>query len=199
MLLKARGVMAIALMMLVLGIAASTAIFTLVNAVLLRPVPGVREPERLVRFVRLQSGDESTNFGYPDYLDFRDRSRAFSGVICQGQAALSITHDISERVSGVVVSGNYFQVLGVQAALGRLLTPDDDRTAGAHPLAVISHAFWRRAFGSNPSVIGRRLKLNGSSFTIIGVAPEEFLRDSYRRSHRRMRDVQLGNPCVCWI
>ncbi|HEY3246276.1 MAG TPA: ABC transporter permease, partial [Phycisphaerae bacterium] len=187
MLARSRGTSIIALIILALGIGANTAIFSLVNAVLLRPVPGVQEPEQLVRFMRLQSRRQLYSFGYPDYADYRDQSRMLAGVIAEGQAPLSFALGNTQRVAGSVVTGNYFSMLGVRPAAGRLFTPDDDRTPGGHWVAVISHGLWQRAFGAEPAAIGQKVLLNGHTFTIIGVAEEEF------------HGLTLGDKIDAWL
>src|SRR5436853_7242841 len=160
----------LAVLALALGIGANTAILSLVNAVLLRPLPGIEAPDQLVAFERLQGGTNYYNFGYPDYLDYRDQSQSFAGLAAHVGTPLSFAGDTTERVRGDVVTGNYFSVLGAKPALGRLLQPEDDQAVGASPVAVISHGLWRRAFGSDPSVVGQTIKLNGHDFTIVGVA-----------------------------
>jgi len=187
MLARARGTSAVAILLLALGIGANTAIFSLVNAVLLRPIPGVHEPDRLVRFMRLQSGREFFSFGYPDYVDYRDRNRMLAGVIAEGQAPLSFAGSTTQRIAGSVVTGNYFSVLGVSPAAGRLFTEEDDRTPGGHWVVVISHGLWRGAFGADSSAVGNRIQLNGHSFTIIGVADETF------------RSLTFGESIDAWI
>jgi predicted permease len=165
---------ALAVLALAAGIGANTAIFSLINAVLLRPPAGIEAPDQLVAFERLQDGTSYDSFSYPDYRDFRDRSQSFSGLAAHVGTPLSFAGHTTERLRGDVVTGNYFSVLGAQPALGRLLQPEDDQNVGAHPVAVISHGFWRRAFGSDPSVVGQAIKLNGNDFTVVGVAGEGF-------------------------
>jgi predicted permease len=165
---------ALAVLALALGIGANTAIFSLVNAVLLRPLPGVQDPSQLVSFERLQRGRNYYNFAYPDYLDYRDQSRSFTGLAAHVATPLSFTASTTERLRGDLVTGNYFHLLGVKPALGRLLQPDDDVTVGAHPVAVVSYGLWQRAFGSDPNIVGQSIKLNGHDFTVVGVASRDF-------------------------
>jgi predicted permease len=174
LLIKSPAFTALAMLALALGIGANTAIFSLVNAVLLRPLPGVEAADQLVAFERLQGGRNYDSFGYPDYLDYRDQSQSFAGLAAHVGTPLSFTGSTTERVRGDVVTGNYFAVLGAKPALGRLLQPDDDEAVGAHPVAVISHGLWQRAFGSDPSIVGQSINLNGYNFTIVGVAAKEF-------------------------
>ena len=159
---------------LALGIGANTAIFSIVSAVLLQEPP-VQDPDRLVE---LYSGDEDFLYGpsaYPDYVDFRDQNEVFSGLIAHSTVPLSYTADErTEPILGEIVSGDYFQVLGIRAAHGRTLLPEDDVTPGAHPVAVLNHGFWQRRFTADPQMVGKTVKLNGHQFTVVGIAPEEF-------------------------
>jgi len=174
MLLKKPGFALAAVITLALGIGANTAIFSLVNATLLRQLP-VMEPENLVYVFSGNPGAPYNNSSYPDYVDFRDQNQVFSGFACWGGIAASLGDDRqTDLVTGLIVSGNYFSVLGVRAALGRTLTHEDDQKPGSHPVAVISHGLWQRRFGGEAQIVGRQIKLNGQSFTIIGVLPEEF-------------------------
>ena len=174
MMLTSPGLTAVAVASLALGIGANTAIFSFVNAVLLRPLP-VAEPERLVY---LFGGTERHPYGvtaYPDYVDYRDQSGVFEGLATYSGISLSFTGgERTELVSGSIVSGNYFDVLGVKAALGRTFLPEEDQTPGARPVAVLSHGWWQRRFGGDPQIVGRQLTLNGQSFTVVGVAAAGF-------------------------
>jgi len=155
------------------GIAANTAVFSLIDAVLLRPMPGVKDPSALAVFERWQAGQFLGNMGYPDYRDYRDRLRSFSGVAAEAGARVSLAKGVaSERVAVALVSGNYFAVLGAIPAAGRLLTDADESEAGP-AIAVIRHAFWERAFGGDPRVVGSAIHLNGHAITVVGVAPRE--------------------------
>jgi predicted permease len=161
---------------LALGIGANAAMFSLTDRVLLQRLP-VANPDQLAVLVTRSpsdsEGDES--FSYPMYQDFRDRNDVFSGVIARGGAQMNVSYgDQTSRVSAELVSGNYFEVLGVRPVAGRLLTQDDDRNPGAHPVAVISYAFWERRFGKDRSIIGKTVLANEHAVTILGVAPPEF-------------------------
>ncbi|HKP86135.1 MAG TPA: ABC transporter permease [Blastocatellia bacterium] len=171
---KTPGITALAVLALALGIGANTAIFSLVNAVLLRPLPGVEAPDRLVQFERLQGGKIQYNFGYPDYLDYKEQGESLTGVAAHCATPMSFAGAATERIRGDLVTGNYFTTLGAKAALGRLLLPSDDVTAGAHAVAVISYGFWQRGFGSDPDIVGGTVSLNGHNFTIVGVAAKDF-------------------------
>ncbi|MGH9843323.1 MAG: ABC transporter permease, partial [Blastocatellia bacterium] len=175
MLVKNPGFTLIAVLTLALGIGANSTIFSLVNALLLRPLP-IERPEQLAAV--FTSDYSSGDFGassYPDYVDFRDRNEAFSGLVAYQPRPFSLSVEgVNERAFGEVVSGNYFSVLGVKPVLGRGFLPEEDRTPGAHPVVVISHKLWQRRFGGDPAIIGRGLKLNGHPFTIVGVAAQGY-------------------------
>ena len=174
-LLKSPGFTLVAVASLALGIGANTAIFSLVNTVLLRPLP-VARPERLVSVSVLGKDDSMLAFSYPSYKDFRDRGGdVLSGLFAERLSPMSLSRGGSnERVWGYLVTGNYFEVLGVAAAQGRTFTPEEDRAALSSPVAVISHACWQRRFGADPSVVGRDVLLNGRTFRVVGVMPEGF-------------------------
>ena len=164
---------------LALGIGVNVAIFGLVDAVLFRRLP-VERPEELVRVFAATQGPARGRFGssYPVYLEYRDQASAFSGLAAfsgGGQFNLSTGDAQAERVSGATVTGNYFQVLGVRALVGRTLLPEDDRAKGAGASVVISERLWRRRFGASPAAIGAPVTLNATPFTIVGVAPRGFI------------------------
>ena len=165
----------IAILTLGLGIGANTAIFTLINAVMLRSLP-VKDPEQLVFFSRSNiEGNDWSSFPYPFYREVRDQNTVFAGVICQSGMAPSLSmNGSSERVTGELVSGNFFEVLGIKPYIGRLFTSDDDRAPRAHPVVVLSYGFWKRRFGSDPSVVGTTIRLNTTPMTVIGVSAPGF-------------------------
>jgi predicted permease len=173
--LKRPGFTAIAIVTLALGIGANTAIFSLVNTVLLRPLP-VSEPEQLTEvYGTLHKGADYTIQSYLNYKDYRDRNDVFSGLIAYRFAPLSVSHDgRNERLWGYLVSGNYFEVLGIQPARGRWFAPEEDKTPGTHPVAVITYACWEKRFASDPNIVGHAISLNGHVFTVVGVAPRGF-------------------------
>jgi len=167
---------------LALGIGANTAIFSLTDQVLLRQLP-VRSPEQLVILDGPGAFQGRTfnngTFSYPMYRDFRDQNTVFDGVIARFGTPLTMSSQgQSERVSGELVTGNYFDVLGVRAAIGRTFTPDDDRTPGGHSIAMLSHNYWTRRFAGNPGVLNQTITLNGLPMTIVGVAPPAFTASS---------------------
>jgi predicted permease len=189
MLRKNPAFTAVAVLTLALGIGANTAIFSLENAVMLKMLP-VRNPGELVvvgdptEVHSHRMGDPGVKvFSYPLYRDFRDGSSVFSGMLASGEAhRLRVTGDaigeISGNTTGVLVSGNYFSVLGVNTLYGRVITPDDDSGPGAHPVAVVSYAFWKNKLGENRNVVGQTLRINNYPFTVIGVAPPGFYGDT---------------------
>jgi predicted permease len=165
-----------------LAIGANTALFSIMDQLLLRRLP-VRAPDELVVLdapgyttgsIAMFSGF-SRPISYPMYRDLRDGCSGFAGVLARVPASVNLTRgEATERVSAELASGNYFEVLGVEPALGRLLGPEDDRLRLGHPVVVLSHAFWTRAFGADPGVPGRGVRINGHDFTVLGVAARGF-------------------------
>ena len=161
---------------LALAIAVNTAIFTLVNAVLLRPLP-VAEPERLLEV--FTSGDaalEQSTSSWLDFVDLRRQATCYEGLAAHSlmMAALAGESGGSQLVIGELVTADYFDVLGVRPALGRGFLPEENRSEGSHPVAVLGHAMWRERFGASPDAVGATLRLNGTTYTVVGVAPEGF-------------------------
>ncbi len=182
MLVKNPGFTLVAVLTLALGIGANTAIFSLTDQVLLRQLP-VRNPDRLVivRGVGFKTGhvssdmDDSTSFSYPEYKDIRDQAPAFSGLLARFGTSLNVAaNGETERGAGELVSGNYFEVLGVNPALGRVLSPADDTAPGANPVAVLSYGYWTRRFGKDPEILNKPVTVNGTSLTIVGVVQAGF-------------------------
>lgn len=153
---------------LALAIAANTAVFSVISAIFLRPLPGIADPGRLVSLYRIQNAQTFDDMGYPDYRDYRDRNQTLRGLAAHSPLPLSFTHESPERLIGDLVTGNYFDVLGVRPAAGRLLVEDDDSAV------VISHGLWQRKFGGSQGVIGAKIEVNGYPFTIAGVAANGF-------------------------
>jgi predicted permease len=166
---------AAAVLSIALGIGVNTAIFSLVNAVLLRLLP-VEDPESLVILARSDDKTQlGSSFPYPFYRQLQDSAGALDGVICRaGMSANVEAGGAAERVSGELVSGNYFELLGVRPHMGRLFVSDDNRVPGGHPLVVLSYGYWQRRFGGNPLVIGQTIRVNTHPLTIIGVSPPGF-------------------------
>jgi macrolide transport system ATP-binding/permease protein len=175
-LLKHPGFTALAILSMALGIGANSAIFSLVDTVLLRPLP-VRDPEQLIAVDgQLHNGTEFTLQSYLNYKDYRDRNTVFSGLFAYRFVVASLSHNgVNERVWGFDVSGNYFDVLGVTPALGRSFLAEEDQTPGSHPLVVLSYACWQKRFAGDASIIGQKILLNTHPFTVIGVAPKGFV------------------------
>jgi putative ABC transport system permease protein len=185
---KSPGFTAVAALSLALGIGANTAIFSLVDAVLLKMLP-VKSPEQLVAIESLdQRGERNKIFSYPIFERIRDRSQVFTGVL----AAEDDTNRVEtvgpepggrmEQAEVQLVSGEYFQVLGVNAVAGRLLTAADNQKPGAHPVVALSYGFWQRRFAGDVSVIGQNIRLKGQPFTIIGVTQPGFFGESVGRA-----------------
>jgi len=169
---------AVALLSLAFGIGANTAIFTLVDQVLLRLLP-VKDPQQLVllwgRGHHYGSNNGRYRLSYPMYEDFSRNNQVFSGMFARWGSSMSVSADgKTESVDGELVSGTYFPVLGVGAALGRVFTPQDDQTPGGHPLAVISYRYWVSRFARDPNVVGKKILVNGYPLTIIGVSQAGF-------------------------
>jgi len=180
---KYPGFTTIAVLTLAVGIGANAAIFSLVDQVLLKQLP-VSEPDRLVqlKFVGSDSGhtdsyggDDKLYFSYPMYRDLRDHNTVFSGMLAMFPKEVGLQwKNSSSLVKSELVSGNYFSVLGVKPALGRLLLPDDSATRGASPVAVLSYRYWTQHFASDPAVINQAVRINGNPFTIVGVVQPGF-------------------------
>ncbi|MGO9636372.1 MAG: ABC transporter permease, partial [Terracidiphilus sp.] len=172
-----------AVLTLALGIGANTAIFTLFDQVLLRMLP-VERPRELVRFewsgdfsgsASSFGGDMHNYFSYPMYKDLRDQNQVFAGMLAADKAYVGVSwRNQAEDKDAEVVTGNYFQLLGLKPALGRLLTPQDDTAKNANPLLVLSYDYWKTRFAASHDVVGQTVLINGHAFTILGVAPENF-------------------------
>src|SRR2546428_5890072 len=180
---KSRGFAAVAVLTLALGIGANTAVYSLTDQILLRALP-VRRPSELVilRMPGPKSGrvesdidDGAQSFSYPFYKDLRDSPTCFSGLLARYPIPLSVAgQGQTERAAGELVSGNYFEVLGVRPALGRLLTPEDDAAPGGSAVAVLSHGYWTRRFGAGSTVLNQSFVVNGHTLTVVGVAAAPF-------------------------
>ena len=170
------GFTAAAIVTLALGIGANTTIFSLVNAVVFRPF-GVERQNELVSFNMRTSKAQFPTLSYPDYKDYRDRNTVLSGLAMYRFVAVNLSRGGAKnlRLWGYEVSGNYFDMLGVQAIRGRVLHPDDDVKRGGHPLAVISYSCWQSRFGGDPDIAGKKVKIGGLDYTIVGVTPPAFI------------------------
>lgn len=190
---KNPGFAAVAILPLAIGIGANTAIFTLVDQIVLRLLP-VQNPRELVQ-LRVDGvrpggnwGDGRHTFPYPTYLALRDRNAVFSGLAGQRVESVSLSgEDRSETITVAMVTGNYFQVFGVQPHRGRTLTPDDDRTLNGHPVAVLQYDFWQTQYQGRPEIIGDTIRLNGTPFTVAGIASPGF------------EGTDVGFPTKVWV
>ena len=182
MLAKNPGFTAIVVLTLALGIGANTAIFSLMNQILLRQLP-VQNPNELVVLHApgpvtghvSDDGDETESFSYPMYKALRENSATVCNMLGQYTFSASISsHGQTEHGSGQLVSGNYFEALGVPPAIGRVFSLDDDRVPGGHPVLVLSHAYWKRHFGGDGSILNKSLLINNVEMTVVGVARAGF-------------------------
>jgi predicted permease len=168
----------VAVLSLALGIGANTAVFTLLDQVLLHQLP-VPNPQQLAQ-LRERGEHYGSNTGvnslsYPIYTDFRDQNQVFSGMLCRHQRPVSMSFEgQNERAVGELVSGNYFSVLSVRPAAGRLFTSNEDRTSGGAPLAVLGYGYWQTRLAGDPSVIGKQILVNDHKLTVVGVAEKGF-------------------------
>jgi putative ABC transport system permease protein len=174
-LLRQPGFTLVAVCSLAIGIGLNTTIFSVVNAVLLKKMP-VSEPERLVELYSSPSDEMPyLTTSYPDYVDLRDGADVFEGLAAHAMARGILYHDgKSELLMGEVVTANYFDVLGVTPRLGRSFLPQEDEVEGANPVALLSDSLWRSHFGSDPSVIGKTIRVSSIEYTVVGVVPETF-------------------------
>jgi predicted permease len=184
---------AVAVLSLALGIGANTAMFGLVDQVLLRYLP-VKDPKELVQLQLTggrfgsNSGDGVGTFSHPLYMAFRDRNTVFSGLSGQVIVQASLVDDDRNEVVGVgLVAGNFFDVLGVRPQVGRLLNAEDDRVRNGSPVAVLQHDFWRNRFAADPGIVGRTIRLNGHPFTVAGVGAAGF------------EGTDIGLPTNLWV
>jgi predicted permease len=180
-LLKHRNFTVAALLTLALGIGINTSIFTLLYSVAFRPLP-VKDPDRVVNVYQILDGEYSRQvegnvalLSYPEYLNYRDRVAGLSGLAASADVKLYLGGGNLERINGLMVTDNYFSLLGGGSSLGRTFIDKECQTPGQCPVAVLSHSFWQRRFGSDQSVVGTSLTLNRQRFTVIGVAARDFL------------------------
>ena len=174
-LVRSPGFTAVAIASLAIGIGFNTALFSIIDALLLRPLP-IERPDRVVDvYTRGSDGDTYATSSYPDFLDFRAQNQVFTGMLGYSPAIAAVkTSDQSRMALGEVVTGNYFELLGVRAAVGRTLQPQDD-VAGAPRVVVLSHRTWTKEYGGTPDALGRTIRLRGQVYTIVGVTPREFI------------------------
>jgi predicted permease len=176
MMARNKGISAVAIITLSLGIGTSATVFTWVNAVLLQPLSGVADPGRLATLESVTPGGDIVTTSYPDFIDFRDQLKLFDGVAVTRPNAFTIgMEDHAERVWGELVSGNFFSVVGVKAEAGRVFLPSEFADApGKFPIVVISDRYWRSHFNADPSIVGKTLRVNQHQLTIVGVAAPDF-------------------------
>src|SRR5262245_20835813 len=173
MLLRSPGFTLIAVITLALGIGANTAIFSLVNSILLRQLP-FRQPEQLVWVASRRPDSGKRPFNLPDFIDYRDQNRSLDGIAAFANWSATLTdRGDPERLQGLRISANAFEMLGVGAEVGRVLLPADD-TPGRERVVVVGHGLWRRRFGSDPHLVGQTLSLNGAGYTVVGILPPQF-------------------------
>jgi putative ABC transport system permease protein len=180
MLRKNPGFTLVAALTLALGIGVNTALFTIFNAVALRPLP-VKDPDRVVKVYRRDLGyrdrevsGSSSMLSYPEYIGYRDNNQVFSGLAAYADTSLTLGGAEAEAINGLLVTENYFSTLGAEMALGRAFAPEECRTPGASPVVVLSHRFWSRRFGADTGLIGKTIALNRQPFTVVGVAARGF-------------------------
>lgn len=176
---KSKSFTIVVIIALALGIGANTAIFTILNAIFFQPL-AVEKPNELMAMFTIDEKNSTTqqNFlqvSYPNFQDFQRQTKSFTGMLAFSGAGMSLSgKGEPEQLNGLIVTGNYFDLLGVKAALGRTFLPEEDQTPNTHPVVVLSNGLWKRQFGANPQVIGTQITLNNSSYTVIGVTPENF-------------------------
>jgi macrolide transport system ATP-binding/permease protein len=174
---KSPGFTAVAILTLAIGIGGNATVFSWIKATLLNPLPGVEHSEQIVAVETIMPSGEYHTSSYPDYRDIRDQNRVFSGVLGFELVGvdMSLRNDAPpERVWGMLATENYFDVLGVHAAMGRTFHQEPNQALNSDPYIVLGHSLWKRLFGSDPTVVGRTVHLNGHPFTVIGVAPRQF-------------------------
>ena len=163
-----RGFVAVTVISAALAIGANTTIFSVISAIEFGALP-VKEPSKLLNF------NEADSFSYPDYLDYRDQTNVFAGVCAYFPLTpVSLGGSLPERIWGQLVTGNYFDVMGLQPALGRGILPDEDKVPGRDPVVVLSQGLWRRRFGGDPHILGMQVVMNNHAYTVVGVAPAGF-------------------------
>jgi predicted permease len=175
MLVKHPGVTAAAVLSLSIGIGANTTVFSWIQKLFLRPFPLVEEQSRLVQLVILPRSGGYTSVSYPNYVDYNQSSRLLEGIFVTSTQEFTLEiGEYPQRIWGELVSGNYFDLIGVEAFRGRTFTAEEGWAEDAHPVFVISHRLWMRSFGGDPDVVGKTVPLNGRPFTIVGVTPRGF-------------------------
>jgi predicted permease len=176
LMLKSPGFSVVAILSLALGIGANSAMFSVVSAVLFRPLP-VKDPQQLVSLYSGFGSNRTTYgpFSYVDYVDFAEKTDVFSGLVAHFQDSMILGEsEQGLQVQSAIVTGNYFSVLGVEAVQGRTFTAEEGRVKGANPVVMVSYSLWQKRFNGDPNLPGTTVKLKGHPFTVIGVVPERF-------------------------
>jgi hypothetical protein len=179
-LLKRPGFTSMAILTLALGIGLNTAVFRLFSAAVLRPLP-VKDPSRVVNLYSGIEGECSGVFSHPEFADCRDQNSVFSGmaghagghVLLGGEGGSASSRPVWLDVN--LVSANYFDLLGARRAVGRTFPPEEDQIPGAHPVTALSYGFWQRRFGGDESLVGKTITLNALAYTVVGIAPRDFV------------------------
>jgi predicted permease len=177
MLAKNPGFSFVAIVSIAIGVGANAAMFSIADGLILRPLPVPAANELLTLSTITPTGEAKSGISYPDFADLRDRTRSFEGLAATDGIVASLARNRDEAAQGTfgqAVSANFFDLLRVRPALGRGFLPDEDRVPGRDAVTVLSHETWTEQFGADPAVIGREIRLTGTSFTVIGVAPEGF-------------------------
>jgi macrolide transport system ATP-binding/permease protein len=175
LLLQRPGLTIAAVVSLALGIGANATVYTWMQGALFRPLAGVSNQDEIVVIQNRPRSGAAWSMSYPDYADYRDRNRSLAGLIVTSNLAMSLTGgDRAERVYGAIVSGNYFDVLGVKPLHGRTFLPEEDKVPGRHPVVVLGYGLWQRRFAGDRSIVGRTIGLNGHLLTVVGVVPPAF-------------------------
>jgi len=170
-----RGFSAAAILLLAVAIGANTAVFSVANDAFLRPLSGVTAPDRLVALRRIQPDGNTTGFTYLDYLEYRTQARSFTDLVAyRGEDVWWQEAESQVRLQVRLVTRGYFSLLGVQIGPGRDFLEEETRTPDTHPVVILSHEFWKTHFHEDAGLIGRPMRLNGTPFTVVGVAPESF-------------------------
>lgn len=185
MLIKSPAFALIAILTLALGIGANTAIFSVVNGVLLNPLP-YPQPEQIVSIFTKMPNFENASISYPNFEDWRRMNRTFSAMAAYRSSGFNLTgYGEPERLHGEMISAGFFEILGANPVLGRTFSTDEDRI-GANPTVMITEGLWKRKYGSDPKIVGQRMELNGVGRTIVGIVPSSF--------HLHIQNFQSGDP-----
>jgi predicted permease len=200
MLARSPAFAATVILSLALGIGANSAIFSLLDPIVLERLP-VNRPEELVMATSVVRGHDDPTFSYEAYRTLREKGSGLAGMLAASNTrpVAARIGELSEPLRRKFVSGNYFTVLGVRPAAGRVIEEEDDRQPGGQPVAVLSHAFWLRRFGADPGVVGRGLRLEGEAFTIVGVAPPGFFGESVGESPDLWTPLAAQANAPAWL